>query len=180
MANTAKGVVWGCGGVVMLLLGLLGAGAFLPREHRATRRLTLKASPAQVWALVSDLRRAQWRSQVQEVVVLPSRHGHEVVEERYMNGEHMAFEVLEREEGRKLVRRIVDQDQFGGTWTLEVQALPEGRGTGCNLTITEDGWVGLPFRFLSRFVFGQSAVMEAYLREVAGHFGEAVAVERVP
>jgi hypothetical protein len=58
------------------------------------------------------------------------------------------------------VTRIADPSlPFGGTWTYDLK--PQGSGT--ELTITEDGEVYNPiFRFMSKFVFSQTATIEAY------------------
>jgi hypothetical protein len=43
------------------------------------------------------------------------------------------------------------------------------------VTITERGLVGNPiFRFVSRFVIGQTATMDSYLRALGKRFGEEV------
>jgi hypothetical protein len=42
------------------------------------------------------------------------------------------------------------------------------------VTITERGWVSNPlFRFVSRFIMGQTSSMETYLRSLGKHFGRA-------
>jgi hypothetical protein len=69
-----------------------------------------------------------------------------------------------------LVVRIADPKlPFGGTWTYEIAPIPKGS----SLRIREDGEVYNPlFRFLSRFVFGHSATIDAYLKSLAKKFGE--------
>jgi hypothetical protein len=71
----------------------------------------------------------------------------------------------------KLVVRIADPKlPFGGTWTYEITPI----ATGSSLRIREDGEVYNPlFRFLSRFVFGQSTTIETYLKSLAKKFGES-------
>ena len=49
--------------------------------------------------------------------------------------------------------------------------IPEGGGT--RVRITEDGEVSnVIFRFMSRYVFGQTATLDAYLTSLAKRFGE--------
>lgn len=71
-----------------------------------------------------------------------------------------------------LVGRIASTDvPFGGTWTFQVA--PDG--SGARVTITERGWVSNPiFRFVSRFVIGETATMDTYLRALGKRFGEKV------
>ena len=68
---------------------------------------------------------------------------------------------IEREEPPSLlVTRVVEGQPFGGTWTYRIAPAPGGS----QLTITEDGEVyNVVFRFMSRFVFGHYATMDAYL-----------------
>ena len=79
------------------------------------------------------------------------------------NGD-IAFESVERDPPRRLVTRIADRSlPFGGTWTYELT--PAGSGT--RLRITEHGEVFNPvFRFMSRFVFGHTATIDRFLKDV--------------
>ena len=58
---------------------------------------------------------------------------------------------------------------FSGQWTYSFA--PENGGT--RVTIREDGEVSnVIFRFMSRYVFGQTATIDSYLTSLAKHFGE--------
>ena len=156
--------------LVLALLVVL-AGFFLPKEHRVSRVLHLKAAPDKVWSLVSDhAQDPTWRAGLAETVRLADRNGHPVWEDRSSHGQRMAYETVESTAPARLVRRIVDQERFGGTWIYELS--PEGPGT--RLRITEEGWVGVPFRVLARVVIGHATTLEAYERDVARHLGEPV------
>jgi hypothetical protein len=62
---------------------------------------------------------------------------------------------------------------FGGTWTYELR---DDRG-GTEITITERGEVYNPiFRTLSRFVFGHTATIDAYMKSLSRKFGEPASV----
>jgi hypothetical protein len=80
------------------------------------------------------------------------------------------METVEMVPPQKLVTRIADPKlPFGGTWAFEIAPTAEG----ATLRITERGYVTNPFfRFMSRFVFGQTSTMESYLRSLAKKFGE--------
>lgn len=159
---------------VASLLGLVVvmalAGWMLPEGHRASRTVTLAASPDAVYAVISEVGRyADWRSDVTLVELLPDEGRGLRFREHGGNGP-IIFRVEQADPPRAFRVRIDDPDQpFGGTWTYAL--VPEGTGT--SLTITEDGEVYNPiFRFLSHFVFSQTATMEAYLaalqRRLAG------------
>jgi uncharacterized protein YndB with AHSA1/START domain len=154
---------------LVLALLVVAAGLFLPREHRVTRVLHLKAAPEAVWQVVSDhAQDPRWRSDVAEVVRLADREGQPVWEDRFRNGQRIAYRTLASAPPRQLVRRIVDQERFGGTWTYDLT--PEGAGT--RLAITEEGWVGVPFRVLAKVLIGHATTLEAYEKALAAHLGE--------
>jgi hypothetical protein len=69
-----------------------------------------------------------------------------------------------REPPSLLVSRVdASEKAFGGTWTYRIAAAPGGS----ELTITEDGEVyNVIFRFMSRFVFGHSTTLDAYIENL--------------
>ena len=150
-------------GVLCLLVALvLVIGYLLPVGHEASAETTVDRPPARVFALLTDVAGfPRWRSDVKSVdLVAPDpprwvEHG--------SNGD-IAFESVERDPPRRLVTRIADRSlPFGGTWTYELT--PAGSGT--RLRITEHGEVFNPvFRFMSRFVFGHTATIDRFLKDV--------------
>src|SRR3990167_7949135 len=95
--------------LVLALLVVL-AGGFMPREHRVSRVLHLKAGPDRVWALITDpAKDPTWRAGLAETVRLPDRDGRPVWEDRGSRGQRMAYMTLESTVPTRLVRRIVDQ-----------------------------------------------------------------------
>ncbi len=143
-----------------LLVGLVAAiGYMLPQGHRASRTAVYAAPPADIFAIVTDVARfPEWRSAITRVELLPDdgrglrfrEHGNDVI----------AYRVERSEPPATLVTRIDDPSlPFGGTWTLELAAVPEGTA----LTITEDGEVYNPiFRFLSKTVFSPYSTIDTY------------------
>lgn len=157
---------------VALALAAYGAGSLLPREHTASRRLVLKtASPDAVWARIVDATAApQWRKDVKAATRLPDRNGHEVWREEFASGNALSYETLGKTPPSRFVRQIVDEQMFGGTWTITLA--PNGAGTA--ITLTENGWVENPiFRVVAKYVMGHDGTMNTYLRHLAVSFGEA-------
>jgi uncharacterized protein YndB with AHSA1/START domain len=157
-------------GLALAVLSLLGTR--LPREHVASRRITLARSPEEVFAVIRDFGAApSWRKDVKRVEVLA---GGGVVRFRE-EGRHgsIAMEVAEEAPPRRLVTRIADETlPFGGTWTYELE--PEGPGA-TRITITERGLVKPPvFRALSAYVFTHHRTLDTYLRALGVRFGETV------
>lgn len=163
------------GVLIAAVLVATAVGSLLPREHVATRTLTVRQPPLAIWRVITDFAsQPQWHPEMKSAERLPDRNGHEVWQEE-VSGMKIPFETIEVESPRRLVRRIASDDLgFGGVWEYSITPTTEG---GCQLTITERGTVGNPlFRFLSKFVFGHTATMEKYLTALANKFGETPAI----
>lgn len=165
------------GGVlVALILAVVVVGALLPTEHVASRRAELPHPPEAVWSAITDLGRMPvWRRGITAVEQLPPVDGRRRWREVGGNGT-ITFEAVEWAPPSRLVARIADPDlPFGGRWIYELQPA----GAGSVLTITEEGAVYNPvFRFMSRFVFGHHATMDAYLEDLEAHLSAAPATTR--
>lgn len=158
---------------VVAALGLVayGAGSLIPRDHVAARRLALKSATQEaVWARITDTAAAsRWRKDLKQVTRLPDRDGHEVWREEFASGNTLAYETIESVPPSRLVRRIVDEQLFGGTWTIVVTA----EGAGAEVTVTESGWVeSPPFRIVAKYLMGYDGTINAYLTDLAASFGE--------
>ena len=153
------------GGLVALVLVVVAIGYTLPQAHTVTREQAFAAGPDQIFAVIGAPQDyPKWRSDVKSVDLLPPVDGKQRFREHGSNGA-ILFEIVELHPPRRLVTRIADPAlPFGGTWTFEL--LPTGSGT--TLRVTEDGEVYNPlFRFMSRFVFGHTATLDAYLAALA-------------
>ena len=125
------------GALAALVLALFGYGKTLPVAHVASRSKRIPARPTIVWGLIND----------------------PVATKGWAGG--TKTEVVEQDEPRLLVTKIVGESAYGGTWTFEIA--PEGHDAS-TVTITERGEVYNPaFRVLSRYVFGQTRSIESYL-----------------
>lgn len=165
-----KYVMWSLGAVMALIGVVLVIGWLLPVEHVASRSASFNASPETVYALISDpAQYPTWRGGVTQVEILSSAEGKLRFREHSSDGP-IVMEIEEAKPPTCMVTRIADPDQpFGGTWTFEVAPA----GTGSTVTITERGEVYNPiFRFMSRFVFGHMAGIEAYLEALKAKLGE--------
>jgi hypothetical protein len=154
-------VLLALGGVVALIAAV---GASLPKGHSVSRSLRLPLAPDALYTLLSDVDRyPAWRSDVRQLERLPDHDGKPAWVETTSAGRiPLYFERMERP--ALLVARIADPSlPFGGTWTYRI--VPAAGAS--DLTITEDGEVYNPiFRFMSRFVFGQTATIDAFLKNL--------------
>ena len=164
-------IVVGVIGGLLLLVGIVALiGSRLPKSHVASRSIYLRKSPREVYAVVRDFGSApKWRSDVKqmEVEALPGRpvYFREVGKNGTVN-----YELVEDVPAQRMVTRIRDTDLgYSGQWTYFFVA--ENGGT--RVTIREDGEVSnVIFRFMSRYVFGQTATIDSYLTSLAKRFGE--------
>ena len=141
--------------VIVFLAGtfiiVAAIGAMLPRTHVASRSLTLRRTPEEIWPVVIGI----------------------------AGGSSVPADIIESDPPRKQVSRVTAaQKNFGGTWTITIApGGPSSPERTSVLTITEDGWVANPiFRFMSRYVMGHHATMDGILRQVAKKFNEEPAL----
>jgi hypothetical protein len=159
--------------LVLSVLLIVAVGYALPVEHVAARSIELRQEPESVFALISDFKNeSAWRSDVQQVEILPERDGHIRFREKSSHGS-IAMRVVESSPPRRMVTEIDGQNlPFGGQWIFEI--LPNG--DKCRLNITERGEVYNPvFRFVTRYILGYTGTMDGYLKSVARHLGESTA-----
>lgn len=127
---------------IITLVGVVGllalVGYFLPVAHEASRTAEFNKPPDVVFALIAD----------------PETY------QSWWDGADVKTAVVKRVPPTTLVTRIVDETQFGGTWTFEITPTP----TGARMTITERGEIyNVVFRVLAKYVFGYAGTMEACL-----------------
>jgi uncharacterized protein YndB with AHSA1/START domain len=155
---------------IVALIGLLALiGSFLPRDHEASRTQRFAQSRDVVWAVIRDFaRHPEWRKDVKRVELVADVGGQSGVREH--GGHGAVLYALDADEPpAKLVMRIADDSlPYGGSWTIELKPA----GSGCEVTITERGFVKNPiFRFLSKTVFSPAATIESYLAALAKKLG---------
>ena len=165
-----KLIAMGVAAIVVFVLGVVVIGTFLPRDHVAAMSARITAPPEAVWiALTDPARYPAWRKDVATVEMLPPAPTGPSWRERSGHGAiTMVMDVAERP--RRMVTRIADDDvPFGGTWECLLE--PDGPAY-TRVTIIERGSVHNPlFRFVSRFIMGHTASIDAYLRALGEHFG---------
>jgi len=155
---------------IAILVGVVALiGSRLSKSHTATRSIFLRQSPQNVYDVVRDFSSAPtWRSDVKRVELQTQPDGKGHLCEEGKNGS-VNYELAEDVPGKRMVTRILDTDLgYSGKWTY-VFAQENG---GARVTITEDGEVSNAlFRFMSRYVFGHTATLDAYLSSLARRFG---------
>ena len=157
--------------VAAIVLGVTIVGMTLPQNHVAQRSAHLSVPPDKVWSTITDVAAyPNWRPDVSSVQMLSSNGGELAWREVSSKGNKLAFEATTSDVPSHLVTLITDKGiPFGGSWDYRI--MPEG--TGCRITITENGEVYNPiFRFVSRFVMGHTATLDSYLKALAAKTGD--------
>jgi hypothetical protein len=153
-----------------ILILIVLTGWLLPKAHTVTREARFHQPPEAIWKAITDIdAMPAWRQGLKSVKHLPDQNGLPAWVETLDSGTIPLATVVSQPPAMLVVRIADPKLPFGGTWTYEIAPIPEGS----RLRIREDGEVYNPlFRFLSRFVFGQSATIETYLKSLAKKFGE--------
>jgi Polyketide cyclase / dehydrase and lipid transport len=145
-------------------------GSRLPKAHVASRSIFLHRSSQDVYAVVRDFASApRWRTDLKQIDVEPQQGGPVYFREVGKHGT-INYELVQDVPAERMVTRIRDTNLgYSGQWTYTFAT--ENGGT--RLTIREDGEVSnVLFRFMSRYVFGQTSTIDSYLTSLAKHFGE--------
>ena len=131
--------------LVVIAVAITLVGRSLPVGHVASRTATFPRSPEDVWAAIND------------PALLSSRGVGDV-----------KFETVESLPPKRLVRRVVGEKAFGGTWTCEIAA----SAGGSTLTITENGEIyNAFFRFVSRYIIGHHRTIDGTMAALRKRFG---------
>jgi uncharacterized membrane protein len=156
---------------IVLLIGVIAlVGSRLPKSHTASRSLVLHKPAQEVYAVIRDFGSAPtWRGEVKRVEIETQPDGRVRFREEGKNGT-VNYELVEDLPAQRMVTRITDTDLgYSGQWTYVLA----NENSGTRLTITEDGEVpNVFFRFMSRYVFGHTATLDAYLAALAKRLGE--------
>lgn len=160
-------------GLLGMVAVVVGVGLLLPEKHRASESVRFRVGAEPLWGVITDFGAyPTWRTGISMVERLPDMNGHSVWKETDSDNESIPYETMESVPNKRLVRRIADPAlPFGGTWSFDLEATPEGT----TLTITEDGEVYNPvFRFFSRFIFGHAKNIHGYLGDLRVKIGDKV------
>jgi hypothetical protein len=158
------------GAIIGVLVLVVIVGLLLPKSHRATRMARFNQPPEAIFAAITGPQ--DWRG-VTKVELAPENG---VRRWREDSGRwSITFEEAESDPPRLYRSRIADPNlPFSGTWTWEIAATD----SGCSCRITEEGEVKNPiFRFVSRFIMGQTRTIDTYLNALGRKFNEPVTIE---
>jgi hypothetical protein len=158
--------------IIVLIAGVALIGAMLPQRHVASRSALFHASPERLFALISGAQ--DWRPDVRSCELL-TQDGRSYQREISQRGETVRYEIVQSQPPLAIQRRIATPNlPYSGTWTFALEPM----GAITRVRVTEDGEVYNPiFRFVSRFILGQTATQDTYLRAIGKATGEEIRIE---
>lgn len=163
--------------VPLAAFGIYGYGKNLPESYEVTRSALYDQPIASVWQAITDYEKIPgWSEHIEKVERREDQEGLPVWR-FFGEGDHyMDIEVVKAEEPALFVSRIAETDMpFGGTWTFLL--VKKGEST-TEVTLKEEGIVASPFwRLVSKFILGESAMVDSYLGELGRKFGETVEIK---
>ena len=160
-------------GLLLLILIVVAIGAMLPERHVVSRSASYRAKPETLFALIAGPQ--NWRPDVLSSEFVSDSAGKQLLRETTRDKETITYELTDSIPPTSLKRRIATQNlPFAGTWTYSLQ--PSGDTT--IIRITEDGQVFNPvFRFVSRFILGQTTTIDAYLRALGKATSQEITIQ---
>jgi hypothetical protein len=173
---TVKILLLAVASIVLLVIVVVIIGSLLPKRHVVTRSASYRATREQLFSLIAGTQ--TWRPDVLRCEILPDADGKEVMRETTRYGKTVDYDVLDRVPPTSIKRRIATTNlPYSGTWTYSLSR----SGELTTVRIAEDGEVHNPvFRFVSRFILGQTYTMNAYLRALGKGTGQEVHPEGSP
>jgi hypothetical protein len=160
-------------GLVLVAAAIIVIGALLPKAHVASRSASYRATPEQLFTLISGPQ--NWRPDVVRWERVPDSGGRNLTRETTRDGETVTYEMLQSEPPNSIKRRIATENlPYSGIWTYSLQS----SGEFTTLRITENGEVYNPvFRFVSRYVIGHTRTIDTYLRALGQATGQQVPIK---
>ncbi len=91
-------------GVVLLVLAVVAIGWLLPKGHVVSRSASYQTKPDRLFSLITGPQ--DWRPDVLRCETVPDANGRELVRETTLDGESIAYELLDRVPPKSIKRRI--------------------------------------------------------------------------
>jgi hypothetical protein len=143
-----------------IIIIMVFIGRSLPEKHTATQTRSFNSSPEEVWRVVTNIGEwKSWRKGVKEVTMT----GADTFLEKSSNDD-VEYRISNSVPGVSHTTTIITKDlPYGGSWNYVF----EKEGSGCKLTITENGEVYNPFfRFMSKYIFGHDGTLKSYMNDL--------------
>jgi hypothetical protein len=116
---------------LLIVLGLVCVCAvlvvLLPSERSYTKTEVIGANIERVFAVVTNLEAQSWRTDAPGIRILDQRAGAEVWIETPKHGPQIKFRTKVKTAPNLFVIEIIDNPQFGGSWTGKFSPTEDGK-----------------------------------------------------
>ena len=159
--------------IYFILLGFiliaLFIGLLLPKERIATSEAFYKASPEEVYKVVTNNDDYAYRSDLKELIILERNGDFEVWDEIAKNGNKIRFRTARKEPFSRYDMEM-ESKIFTGYWIGEFREMPNG---GTHFITTEKITMPNPiYRIMNYTFFSLKTFMDVYKNDVRKKLGE--------
>jgi len=158
--------------LVILFCVAYAFGLSMPRDHLASSRINLSASPDSAYSVLRAFGDyPNWDRDYISSVRGKSRNGREVWVQK-VTGMSMSIEVREARAPSRIVTEVVTDEKswWGGVWTYEIKST----GAGTEVTVSEAGWIKFPPLRVLMGAMGTHRTADRLLRNLGARFDELV------
>jgi hypothetical protein len=136
---------------IVLLMSLFVV--FLPSERSYSKTEIINANVDKVFAIVTNLEAQTWRTDNPSIQILDKTSGSEVWIEKPKHGPEIKFRTKTKQAPNLFVIEIIDNSQFGGTWTGKFSSTSDGK-TRIEFTesVSLNGFVSKLFSYMFFYI----------------------------
>ena len=147
---------------IVLLLSLIVV--FLPSERSYSKTEIINSNVDKVFAIVTNLEAQGWRTDAPSIQIVDKTSGSEVWIEKPKHGPEIKFRTKTKRAPNLFVIEIIDNTQFGGTWTGKFSSTSDGK-TEIEFTesVSLNGFVSKLFSYL---FFNIEKTVEQYVTDL--------------
>ncbi len=137
---------------------------FLPSDRSYTKTEIINANVDKVFAIVTNLEAQGWRTDAPQIEIVDKTFGSEVWIEKPKQGPDIKFRTKTKQAPNLFVIEIIDNPQFGGTWTGKFSSMNDGK-TKIEFTesVSLNGFVS---KLLSYLFFNIEKTVEQYVADL--------------
>lgn len=150
--------------VLGIVLPLSLTVVILPSERSYSKTEIINANVDKVFAIVTNLEAQTWRKSTPSIEIVDKTSGSEVWLEKPKHGPEIKFQTKTKQAPNLFVIEIIDNPQFGGTWTGKFSSTNDGK-TKIEFTesVSLNGFVSKLFSYL---FFNIEKTVETYVADL--------------
>jgi len=147
---------------IVLLMSLFVV--FLPSERSYSKTEIINANVDKVFPIVTNLEAQGWRTDAPRIQIVDHTFGSEIWIEKPKHGPEIKFRTKTKQAPNLFVIEIIDNPQFGGTWTGRFSEANDGK-TKIEFTesVSLNGFVSKLFSYM---FFNIEKTVEQYVADL--------------